>query len=139
MINEFIGSMAAAIKKFDVNAVIYSEHIPQNFKTPCYYIHSINHNQQLMTAGRRKLTMFEVVYYPTENGENVNAELNNAVELLVENLCMIEHNGKQYKATEVSTENSEEEIHYIANYNYNTIYATDDVKMRTLKINQEGD
>lgn len=139
MINEFIESIAAAIKKFMPNIVIYSEQIPQNFKTPSCYIHCINHNQQLMTAGRRKLTTFDIIFFPTENGENVNEEINNVVELLVENLCIVEHNGQKYKASDVKIENTEDEAHYIASYNYNTIYTTDDVKMRTLKIKQESD
>lgn len=137
MINDFINSIAAEIKAFDADAVIYSEYIPQFFKTPCYYIHTINHNQQLMTAGRRKLTTYQVIYLATENGDSVNEELNRAVELLVEKLCMVEHNGKLYKATDVSTEKVDEGVHYIASYNYNTLYEKGD-KMQVLKIGQEA-
>lgn len=139
MINEFIVSVAAAIKGFDSDAVVYTEFIPQDYKTPCYYIKTLNHNQQLMIHGRRKLTVFDIAYIPTENTVNINEEINRAMELMTEYLCIVEHNGRKYKATGASCEKTDTEAHYTASYNYNTIYHDDVIKMRELKILQESD
>lgn len=138
MINDFIYSLAAAIKEFAPNATIYSEKIPQNFKTPCFYIHCINHNQQLLTGGKRKMTMIEIVFFPTENGGNANTEMILAAEQLVEYMSIVEHDGKEYKGIGASTSFSDEELHYIANYNYNTLRSSDAEKMQTLKVEQKG-
>lgn len=61
---KLLNSITTQLDYFFDDIDIYSEHIPQNFSTPCFTIKFIKYEEQVLLAGRYKLfNTINIQYY----------------------------------------------------------------------------
>lgn len=137
MINTLIEGIACKLNEGFPDVTIYSEEVPQNFNTPAFYIKCLTHSDSLLLAGnKRKITSFDIMYFPSEEEHNKQEEMNRVLCLLVENMRFIEAGGYKIKAYDTSSEKVDNVLHYFTSYNFINLKSKEDVKMEILK--QEG-
>lgn len=137
MINEFITAIADRLAEiFGDDVPIYAENVPQGLKTGCFYINCINHTQNIMTFGKRKMTDFDVMYLPAEGSLSAESEINEALVYLTDEFTQLEVNGKIFKGTDVSVQKTDGVLHYFISFDFNTLNDRGDV-MESLEIDTD--
>lgn len=144
MINKLIKHIGEKLCSLYPDMPVYIDKIPQDFKTPSFYVRSITHSDNiLLFNNRRKEFVFDIVYFPTENSLKAQEEINSVFYELSEELQFIEiWNNRVMKAYSIESNKEAnedtEELHIIATYK--TIVLQDDGDtMRVLKENVKAD
>lgn len=87
MTEEITKAIARAVhEEFGDEYAIYSEAIPQNLQTPCFFIFGAKHESRLQRPGRYRRENFYTVQYIPKNNEMPRAECESAAERLF--LCL---------------------------------------------------
>lgn len=134
MINALIEGIACKLNEGFPEIAIYSEEVPQNFKTPSFYIKCLTHSDSLLLSGnKRKITSFDIMYFPLERSYSKEKELNSVLSKLVENMRLIKAEGYKIKAYDISTKKVDGVLHYFVSYNFINLKNKDDVKMEILE------
>ncbi|MGN1318070.1 MAG: DUF6838 family protein [Lachnospirales bacterium] len=139
MINDFISVIADKLAELFGNIPIYSENVPQGLQTACFYVKCINHSQNLMTNGKRKISSFDIMYIPVENSINTEQEINDVLAKLTDEFVSVEVENKIFKGTDISVEKVDGVLHYFVNFNFNTLYKNADImdylKLKEVEVN----
>lgn len=134
MINTLIEGIACKLNEGFPDITIYSEKVPQNFKTPSFYIKCLTHSDSLLLSGnKRKITNFDIMYFPSEGAYNKEKELNGVLDKLVENMRLIEAGGYKIKAYDISAKKVDDVLHYFVSYNFINLKNKENVKMEILE------
>ena len=79
MINDIIGKIGKSINdEFGENYRVYSESMPQEFETPCFFVECVNYvrNRALSRGNRYNITaLFSVIYFLDEKNLEQNEEI----------------------------------------------------------------
>lgn len=134
MINKLIEGISKKLYAVFGDIKIYVEEVPQGFVTPCFYIRCLTHNDSLMLFDtKKKITKFDILYFPTENSLNEEYEINNVLAVLVDSLNIIEAEGHKVKGFNSTTEKVDGVLHFFVDYNITLIKTEEDIKMEILK------
>ncbi len=134
MINKLIEGISKKLYEVFGNVKIYVDEIPQNFVTPSFFVKCLTHNDNLMLFDtKRKITKFDILYFPTENNLNKEYEVNNVLAVLVDSLNIIEADGHKVKGLNITTEKVDGVLHFFVDYNITLIKQGENIKMENLK------
>lgn len=134
MINSLINGIANKLNEVFANITIYAEKVPQDFLTPCFFIKCLTHNDDLrLFDGKKKITKFDIAYFPTEGSLAVEKEINDILAKLVDNMRVIEAEGHKIRGYEISTEKVDDVLHYFISYNLTLVKENKNVNMEDLK------
>lgn len=80
MINDIIGKIGKSInEEFNGDCQVYSESMPQEFETPCFFVECANYIRNKALASRANrfyvTALFRVTYFPDEKGLEQNNEI----------------------------------------------------------------
>ena len=134
MINKLIEGISKKLYEVLGDIKIYVEEIPQNFVTPSFYIKCLTHSDNLMLFDtKKKITKFDILYFPAENNLNKEYEVNNVLAVLVDSLNIIEAEGHKVKGFNITTEKVDGVLHFFVDYNIALVKPGEDIKMENLK------
>lgn len=133
MINYLINGIANKLNKIFANTTIYIEKVPQNFLTPCFFIKCLTHSDDLrLFEGKKKITKFDIAYFPNEGSLETEKEINDILAKLVDNMRVIEAEGHKIRGYEISTEKVDDVLHYFISYNLTLIKENENMNMEEL-------
>jgi hypothetical protein len=111
---------------------LYTESIEQGFKEPCFFVQLITQEQTQRLGNRyREVYSFDVMYFPTENG-NENEESHNVSAELYELLEYITVNGDLIRGIKLNSRVQEKVLHFFVDYPISI------VREKAVEENMEG-
>lgn len=122
MINLIIGAVSAALDaEFGDSCSIYTEGVPQNLETPCFFISCINSESGVYPSDRRRRqNQFAVQYFPASD-MNAKQECMETAERML--LCLervTAADGTGFMGHDTHYEITDNILHYFTNYNFFT-------------------
>lgn len=104
MINDIIGKIGKSInEEFNGDCQVYSESMPQEFETPCFFVECANYirNKALSSRANRfyVTALFRVTYFPDEKSLEQNNEIWNIADRIFDAVEYIDgYSGDDLKA-----------------------------------------
>lgn len=133
MINDIISKIGKSInEEFGENYSIYSENMPQNFDTACFFIECVRYSRnKAVSRGNRFFvsSMFAVTYFPDESNLCQNEEIWNIADRLFDALEYIDG----YSGDNLKAEFSDGRLVVIVNYDFQAVKETEKFYMDRLK------
>lgn len=111
---------------------LYTESIEQGFNEPCFFVQLITQEQTQRLGNRyREVYSFDVMYFPSENG-NENQECHNVSEELYELLEYITVDGDLIRGIKLNSRVQEKALHFFTDYPISI------VREKAVEENMEG-
>lgn len=138
MINKIIDGISNAIcEEFGEEYEIYSEHMPQGFKEPCFFIMCLNPAEEQVVGSRYHRThLFDVQYFP-ESKKNTYSELYEIQSRLIDCLEYINFENGIIRGTKRKSEIVDKVLHSFVNYNIHIRKEENFEYMGDLTLNQK--
>ena len=136
MIKSVIDGICLAISSKFVDSEIYTEAVKQGLKNGSFLIVCLNPtNTQFLGRRYFRSNQFCIHYFP--KSDEPNSEFIDVLETLQESLELINVNGDLLRGTNMSSEISEDVLHFFVNYDFFTIRKTDDEYMEQFDYTSE--
>ena len=133
MINDIINKMGKSINgEFGEDYTIYSENMPQDFNTPCFFIECVKYSREkALSRGTRFLVsaMFRVTYFPDEENLNQNEDIYEISDRIFDSVERIDG----YSGDGLKAEFSDGVLVVTVNYDFQAVKETDKNYMSGLK------
>lgn len=139
MINEIIKGISKKLyETFGSEYKIYTENIPQGFKTPCFSVrHMQTFNSKKLANRYLRENFFDVMFFPSK-GNKQRYEINEVQEKLFLSLEEIFVLDNLVRGVKMSPEIVDDVLHFFVNYDmFVKRPETSDNHMQTLDSNQE--
>ena len=133
MINDIINKIGKSINgEFGEVYTIYSENMPQDFNTPCFFIECVKYSREkALSRGTRFLVsaMFRVTYFPDEENLNQNEDIYEISDRIFDSVERIDG----YSGDGLKAEFSDGVLVVTVNYDFQAVKETDKNYMSGLK------
>ncbi len=133
MINDIINKMGKSInEEFGEDYTIYSENMPQDFNTPCFFIECIKYSREkALSRGTRFLvsTVFRVTYFSYEENLNQNEDIYEISDRVFDSIEYIDG----YSGDGIKAEFSDGILAVTVNYDFQAVKENEKNYMNNLK------
>lgn len=123
MVNNIILGIAQKIRTVFTESEyrLYTEKVEQGFSEPCFFVSLINQMQSQRLGNRYKeVYSFDIIYFPSEDGE-VNKECLSVAEELYELLEYITAENDQLRGTHLNSRVDDNVLHFLVDYNVSIV------------------
>lgn len=133
MINDIISKIGKAVnEEFGEDYTIYSENMPQEFNTPCFFIECKKYSRdKALSRGNRFIVsaLFSVTYFADEKNLSQNEDIYEIADKLFDAVEYIDG----YSGDNLKAEFSESVLIVTVNYDFQAIKQADENYMNRLK------
>ncbi len=123
MVNNIILGIAQKIRAVFTESEyrLYTEKVEQGFSEPCFFVSVINQMQRQRLGNRyRETYSFDIIYFPSEDGE-VNKECLAVAEELYELLEYITAENDQLRGINLNSRVDDNVLHFLVDYNVSIV------------------
>lgn len=131
MIVDINKAIAKKLLSLYPNTTIYDEKVPQNFKTPSFFILTYDQDYNKRLNNKYKSTInYDISYFPNDIYKN-----NEMYEVRTTLLREI-HDLDEFRALNIKSNITDDVLHIMFDVNYSEIKVSDEIKMQNIKVNE---
>lgn len=113
------------------NTTIYDEKVPQNFKTPSFFISTYDQDYNKRLNNKYKSTInYDISYFPNDVYKN-----NEMYEVRTTLLREV-RNLDEFRALNIRSNITDGVLHIMFDVNYSEMKTSDEMKMQNIKVNE---
>ncbi len=113
------------------NITIYDEKVPQNFKTPSFFISTYDQDYNKRLNNKYKSTInYDISYFPNDLYKN-----NDMYEVRTTLLREI-RDLDEFRALNIKSNITDDVLHIMFDINYSEMKISDEIKMQNIKVNE---
>lgn len=113
------------------NITIYDEKVPQNFKTPSFFISTYDQDYNKRLNNKYKSTInYDISYFP--NDVYKNNEMYEVKTTLLREIRDLD----EFRALNIKANITDDVLHIIFDVNYSEMKTSDEIKMQNIKVNE---
>lgn len=113
------------------NITIYDEKVPQNFKTPSFFIYTYDQEYNKRLNNKYKSTInYDISYFP--NDVYKNNEMYEVRTTLLREIRELE----EFRALNIKSNITDDVLHIMFDVNYSEMKISDEIKMQNIKVNE---
>lgn len=113
------------------NITIYDEKVPQNFKTPSFFISTYDQDYNKRLNNKYKSTInYDISYFP--NDVYKNNEMYEVRTTLLREIRDLD----EFRAFNIKSNITDDVLHIMFDVNYSEMKISDEIKMQNIKVNE---
>lgn len=113
------------------NITIYDEKVPQNFKTPSFFISTYDQDYNKRLNNKYKSTInYDISYFPKDVYKN--NEMYEVKTTLLREIRDLD----EFRALNIKANITDDVLHIIFDVNYSEMKTSDEIKMQNIKVNE---
>lgn len=113
------------------NITIYDEKVPQNFKTPSFFISTYDQDYNKRLNNKYKSTInYDISYFPNDVCKN--NEMYEVRETLLREIRDLD----EFRALNIKSNITDDVLHIMFDVNYSEMKISDEIKMQNIKVNE---
>lgn len=131
MVNSINQAIADKLNGLFNNVTIYDERVPQNFKTPSFFISTYDQDYEKGISDRyRSMVSYDISYFP--NSEySINNEMYEVRSILLRELRDL----GSYRAINIKANITDDVLHIMFDVKYSETVAANEIKMSKIETN----
>ena len=131
MINEITQAIVDKLAAIYPGHTIYTDDIPQKFKTPCFLVTLISHDYSKAIFGNNGTAIFDVTYFSDKKDQNIKSDYRTVDIYLMRQIDLI----GDFRAIGKSTQTVDNVLHLTFTVRYSEIDLPDGIKMQQQQTN----
>ena len=113
------------------NITIYDEKVPQNFKTPSFFISTYDQDYNKRLNNKYKSTInYDISYFPNDIYKN--NEMYEVRTTLLREIRDLD----QFRGLNIKSNITDDVLHIMFDVNYSEMKISDEIKMQNIKVNE---
>lgn len=131
MIVDINKAIAKKLLSLYPNITIYDEKVPQNFKTPSFFISTYDQDYNKRLNNKYKSTInYDISYFPNDIYKN--NEMYEVRTTLLREIRDLD----EFRALNIKSNITDDVLHIMFDVNYSEIKISDEIKMQNIKVNE---
>ena len=113
------------------NITIYDEKVPQNFKTPSFFISTYDQDYNKRLNNKYESTInYDISYFPSDIYKN--NEMYEVRTTLLREIRDLD----EFRALNIESNITDDVLHIMFDINYSEMKTSDEIKMQNIKVNE---
>lgn len=114
------------------NITIYDEKVPQNFKTPSFFISTYDQDYNKRLNNKYKSTInYDISYFPNDIYKN--NEMYEVRTTLLREIRDLD----EFRTLNIKSNITDDVLHIMFDINYSEMKISDEIKMQNIKVNED--
>lgn len=137
-INDIRVAIQQALDSIYPNIDVYSEEIKQGFDEPCFFIKSVNSNQDNQMWNSKKREILFDIHYFSDKEEDINKDCLDMADSLYKILELIDIEGKKFRANKMNHRIEDNVLHFQLKFSYKILRIIQSAKMKKVEVKVNG-